>query len=317
MVWTDAMSYKSAGSSIRPEPHALDYDWRFSPQSAERLCECLAEDSNVLLLGCPTLRPLLGERATLVDWNPLHQPDVCADLRRTKQLPMNHQFDEAVLDPPWYPEYLDRWLRLAGQHVRIGGSIHSVLWPSTTRPDAEHERDDVLATLEPWLRVVSHRREAIVYQTPLFERLSMHGRVPAPGRHRVGDVVEIAVLGRPPMSVWSAQTQGVWWRFVFAGRQLALRGGGGSQWPVYSRLPGSESWVFDTVSRRDSRRATIDLWTSTGIVAKVPDRLVLLHWLLDRKHQSDRMLGLLRLSKLTGIPVQEILSGGMVWTHHV
>src|SRR5690606_27860942 len=94
-----------------PEPHPIDFDWRFTDPTADFLAEQVGTFQDVLCIGTPTVFARLaaaGRPACLVDRNPLLASAfnvtspariVAADVN---EVDLSHcRFDAAILDPPW------------------------------------------------------------------------------------------------------------------------------------------------------------------------------------------------------------------------
>jgi hypothetical protein len=103
---------------IRPDPHPLDFDWRFDTASTESLARRTPK-GRTLLLGCPSVAEALariGREATLIDWQPLPHiskgiEHLRADLRSARLIGKVGEFDTVILDSPWYTDYLRPWLQ--------------------------------------------------------------------------------------------------------------------------------------------------------------------------------------------------------------
>ena len=60
---------------IRPDPHPLDYDWRFTDETSMRIADRFFQGDYVLILGCPSIALRLNKdvRYTLIDRQPLER----------------------------------------------------------------------------------------------------------------------------------------------------------------------------------------------------------------------------------------------------
>lgn len=146
------MAGKRSGLSETFEPHQLDCDWRFSPQSQTEIAERLAGAKSVALLGCPTVAAPLersGQGGILIERNPNYEKIrgfeiVRADLRFYS---INEQmvgaFDAVLADSPWYVDELLRWVDVGLSLAKLGGSVFFILWPESTRPTAREERESI------------------------------------------------------------------------------------------------------------------------------------------------------------------------------
>lgn len=255
-----------------PEPHPLDFDWRFEPETINELIR-LANAHSLLAVGTPQLaRSLLaqGYAVQLVDRQP-HLALLNAILLDIETAePLNRSWMTAVLDPPWYPSAYRRWIGWAAQHIPAGGRILASLWPANTRPTAKTERDEFLAWASEWANC-RIEPSALRYEVPPFESIvrQMQG-VPDPNAiWRKGDLLELQMRERPRLPPPIIKTE-VWHRFVWNDYQLALRIGEHAEGESsISMHPLAAGWSWPSYSRRAIGRALIDLWSSRNEVAIV------------------------------------------------
>jgi len=247
---------------MHPEPHPLDYDWRFTPATRRDLAKRLG--GHALLCGTASVASELTH-ATSVDRNPSRQPDILADISRDR--PVDARFDSVLLDPPWYPATTRRWLSWAAAHVDLGARMFCTLWPESTRPSAPSERRVLLDDLASWSTVILHP-STVAYATPLFEAEALATRGLTRTERR-GDLLEIHIHTRPTLAL-PCPHHAVWQRFVIGHYQLALRVEPLASGPTgIAPHPGAVGWTFPSVSRRANGRSAIGLWSSRHEVATV------------------------------------------------
>lgn len=256
-----------------PEPHPLDYDWRFAPATARRLADLMLGRGAALCVGAPSVASLLEEAGVgvlLVDRQPLQpvREQVLKD--PGVDAPLAASFLSSVVDPPWYPEVYRRWIAWTAAHVGRGGEILASLWPPETRPAAAEEREAALVWIGSWAEVETET-DALRYDAPAFELAAARagGAAPADPQWRTGDLLRIRPKATPvlPPPIAAADS---WVRFVFNDYQLALRvRAGDGRPPRLLTVPGAEGWVWPSVSRRAGGRDRIDLWSSRNEVASV------------------------------------------------
>lgn len=265
-------------------PHPLDFEWRFTPDSADALLDRCASVSNsaapVVLIGAPTVFVRAvergeGHRYTLLDKNratvgrllgayPRAQAfvhDACVDP------PPRCAADVSLLDPPWYDPHVRGFLWTASLSTRPGGTILLSLPPVGTRPGILEER----AALFAWVRglgldLVDLEEGRIAYVSPPFEwnALSAEGIGGCPHDWRCGDLATLRLredsceVERPavaPMAdPWpEIEVRGVRVRFS---PSSAVHDSPPS---LLSIVPGD---VLPSVSARDDRRQAATVWTS-------------------------------------------------------
>ena len=158
-------SQRSATSSSLPPPHPLDFDWRYSPQTIEKLVDraiaATQPGETVALLGTPSLHVAQlakehGRRFVLIDANPLTVERVkTLDAHRTvykRDLfvdPVPALDAAAVIaDPPWYDEYIEAFLWTASEVARADAQVFVSLPAVGTRPGSRAERKAFRSTAE-------------------------------------------------------------------------------------------------------------------------------------------------------------------------
>jgi hypothetical protein len=265
---------------MRPDPHPLDFDWRFDAPSIESLVRRIPK-GRALLLGCPSVaEPLAnaGHEVTLIDWQPMPSlsrgiEHIRADLQSNELIGPGGHFDTVILDSPWYTDYLRTWLEQAHYSIRPGGSIMFSLWPPQTRPSASSEASQILEYATS-LGSTQLESNALRYVTPTFEleAASASGNTLGDGWRR-GNLATVNVLNarrdRHSGGGRDDPSASIWRRYVFDRRQIALRvpkGPPQGQPKLVSIVDGN---VLADVSRRLPIRSKVDVWTSDNVVFSV------------------------------------------------
>lgn len=269
--------------SRSPEPHPLDYDWRFTNDTVEYLAKLAPQHGETLILGAPSVARFLqgsGQHVTLVDRQPLQ--GVANQIARdpaTFDLP-SRGFAAAILDPPWYPNCWRLWIAWVARTIGLDRDILASIWPAETRPSAESELARIYQWLLGWSEV--ERLPSVVrYQTPIFEQAaicaSRDKRLAAsPG---VGHLLRIRATNIPPPEP-PVEQRSTWRRFVINDYQLALRCEPSTgDAPSIRRLGEAQHWVWPFVSERAPERNLIGLWSSRNEVAVVSGSSTLASWI--------------------------------------
>ena len=115
-----------------PEPHPLDFDWRFSSETVIEISKLVSKDESVLAIGSPSIARYfqqVGREVALVD----RQPFQCAETQIVLDIntvpPPVLGFSTAIVDPPWYPEQFSTWVAWAANCVGAGGTVFALIWP--------------------------------------------------------------------------------------------------------------------------------------------------------------------------------------------
>ncbi len=280
------------------EPHPLDYDWVFTPETASWLANlAITSGERIVAFGIPTVHRVLsgwGYPCTLVDRNPLVNSSCSSsflrlDLCEEAPWPWRSDFDVVLLDAPWYPEILLAWLDQAILAAKDSGVILFSLWGELTRPTASQEREEILDLLSPRGRLTLHL-DALSYESPPFERMAFTAAgVPTASRWRRGDLVRLQKYGSgSPLPRPSLHAAAEWHRFTFGCRQVAVRS---PRKHCESCIePIRSAWTLPSVSRRYAARNLVDVWISTNKVAS-----------LENSGQLVRALGAIAVGSPAGL----------------
>jgi hypothetical protein len=265
-----------------PEPHPVDFDWRFDAATAEWLARSTSMQGRVLCLGTPTVFEAIaaqGGRAHLIDWNPLlgdylPRNERCsfqiADLN--KELEIDGQFDAVVLDPPWYSDFYNLWFAQALSLLTRPGMLFVTLFRELTRPGADRDRAELLSHLSTFGSATILETDA-VYATPRFEaEVLAHLQLPGLPAWRAADIVRVDVhreVAHLPFVSCPMKDGLIWQRFVVGNQVVALKHHVSDFGPIsYSPpRPLNDSFMLTNVSRRDPHREGVTVWTSRNRAA--------------------------------------------------
>jgi hypothetical protein len=169
------------------------------------------------------------------------------------------------MDPPWYEEYVRRFLYFSAMHLRLGGHLLVAMPASGTRPGIVDENRRVMAWAEDLgFELVNIRYGVLPYETPPFERNALHayGILNIGEEWRRGD---LWILRKETSSLpsWPGDISHTPWKeFRFGAVRVRVDSGAvsmGSNPLLRSIVEGD---VLPTVSRRDARRTTVQVWTT-------------------------------------------------------
>lgn len=279
----DALGTEDAAVPSMPEPHPIDFEWRYTAATADAISGMLGDlGGRIGCFGTPSVfvRLLHGAAdAVLVDRNPglrrhfgahLHHRMRMTDLSQLQPgsgavLDGADRFDTILLDPPWYVGHTLAWLAYALSSLRKGGRVVVTLFPELLRPAALHERDQLLRILRSLGRV--RRLEVLPrYTTPMFESetLSAVGLADL-GQWRTGELVEVTVRDPSAHRIDVPVVENPAWERVQLGRQVvAVRHDPDTYARPVSVQPVAEtgSFLLRSVSARDPVRQRVTVWTS-------------------------------------------------------
>jgi hypothetical protein len=269
-----------------PLPHPLNYEWRFTARSAQRLLHLAEEFSRpgdtVLLLGTPGVAAYattqtIGRRLLFLgERNPVTAAVRSLSLRAGGA--MSVQFCDmgaiapepatvVVIDPPWYLDFIRPILAAAAAGCRPGGHVFLSLPPEGTRATAVNDCGKAIKYAERLgLTSVGSERSGLTYASPFFERnaLAAAGVKGAPPDWRCGDLVILRKAHDRAVQVHAHLVNKQRWReiaiesmrlLVRMDHPFELTG----KWELRPVVMGE---VLPTVSRRDPRRRRATIWTS-------------------------------------------------------
>jgi hypothetical protein len=283
-VWGVPARIAEPGDAALPLPHPLDYEWRFTAETAASLLQralVLSKPGDILaLLGVTTVFRAaaahrdLERRVVLVDCNrPMLEclrssaslaEVVHGDILRAR-LPAE-KATVVVSDGPWYPRYLEAFLAAASRLCMPLGQVLVSVPPEGTRPGMEEEwRDLRLEASGLGLRLAGLEPLTLSYVSPLFERnaLRAEGITNYPYNWRRGNLAIFMSEDRDSSARPSALPfEDPWSEEVIRGVRIRVRPGDDAAVTDPTLLPLVAGDVLPSVSARDERRRRVEVWTS-------------------------------------------------------
>ena len=268
-----------------PQPHPLNYDWRFVEETQDFLAASLRNlnPQSVGLLGVPSLlRPLLrdGIPSELFDVNKA----LTSTFTRTEQarfhsvdlatpLKGSFEFSAMVADPPWYVDQYAAFLGRMQEMLVVNGVAFVSMLPRLTRPGAGKDREVIVErAYDLGFDVEAVVPKALGYMTPPFEHAALIAEGLRLPRWRHGDLyrfvkTERAVRRDPGELLKDMSSPAVWTTFMFGVESVAVRCGAGDD-GVFSFTGASLSGanVLRSVSRRSPARQHSNVWSSRNHV---------------------------------------------------
>lgn len=264
-----------------PTPHPLDFDWRFSAGTSAAIADKVARSDveNVACLCCTSVGIALGMRhadlnVQIIDHN-LLSLEIAQSMGGNIRVmhrdllddePPSTFADALIADPPWYGEYWERLCMYAARALKVDGELIAAIPPLGARPNIPRERAEWLATAASYgLTVESCLEKSVIYWTPYFERnaLLSFGLQSVHPMWRSADLV-VLIKNRAVEKQASSYVGERAWDRVRVGkmewRVSPFTGEIQEQCAGLNRVYASD--VADTVSRRDSRRRTANVWTT-------------------------------------------------------
>ena len=279
-----------------PVPHPLDYDWRFVESSRQLLLDralALTDPRDpVVFLGAPTVFRAAVERdfprdVTLIDSNGyIGGPQftgggrqvMTADIIKDEIPSLSGKV--VITDPPWYEEYSRAFLWAVARVTACGGTVLLSAAPVGTRPSIEEE----------WVRTKSFAsavglefvssEQVLRYRMPPFERNALRaaGHIDVEYDWRPGVLWTFLRTSANPAAErpFVCTNKNEWDERSMSGVRFRIRrrfGSRGGDPRLVTLVAGD---ILNSVSRRDPRRSTVDVWTSGNRVfgCAAPDSFV-------------------------------------------
>ncbi|MDB1124698.1 hypothetical protein [Vibrio algarum] len=256
----------------RPDPHPLDYDWRFTQESTDKLLRTLDNSKSALLLGTPSLAYKLIEEErnfTLIDRQFIENMPFQVNLDIGIALPIEKRFDSIVIDAPWYPKDIIRWISWANKCLTPGGLIYTTIWPESTRPTASNEREQIFSWLRSWANFTIEE-ECMSYDQPPYETISkkFNSEFSEEKRWFHGGLLTIKPFQDVELAPKLNRCNS-WQRYTIDHLQLAIRNDKENSEPILGEIDGSYGWIWPHISKRALGREDIGFWSSNNNASKL------------------------------------------------
>lgn len=281
-----------------PPPHPLNFEWRFTRDTALNLLQIAISDSrpgeDILLFGTPGVARV-SLRAGVPNPLTFHGEDnAVTDILKHESRKANSQLristcgeelennfaDAVVIDPPWYQDYNLGMLKSASNACKLGGKIHLAMAPIGTNRSVFQQREIVLKLAsELGLKLEVVRTNYLQYETPYFEANAMRaaGLAPIP----VWRNADLATFSKTAVgshtntpscvssSDWEEVTIGRMRLFVNTKTRRENQ-----TFNPFQRV--HEGDVLPSVSRHDPRRKSANVWTSGNRIfnSTCPDLII-------------------------------------------
>jgi hypothetical protein len=312
-----------------PELHCGFGEWYFSKTTSQRLAdEFLRNRPFAILLGTPTIARLAATMRVdfvLIDSNPfvgLRFPEVKSRLFLSAVEHLVTRFSEPstiFLDAPWYLPKIKFWLTKASQLSGKATTIVMPLFRELTRPAARAERA-IITEFARLIGKVDIIEDCVDYDSPLYEWEALISRGLC--AHLNWRRADLLVITQPkPLDLTAiddVDDQESWESFLIESQVVRLRIRPKARRKDYVIAPvaGCETFVFDSVSARDPRRAAIDVWSSRNRVAAIGN-LNVMRYVLSILSASGQIRShaemLTRFSPVLTPPEAEMLRQFLSW----
>jgi hypothetical protein len=309
-----------------PEPHPLDFDWRFDRRALESLDNKveLSSAKSIAVLGAPTLFKYLREHhrpAHLFDRN----EQSISFLRKLGYVELTHcdlfrysghtPFDCVIADPPWYLDHYRAFIEAARRMLAPGRKLLLSVLPPLTRPSAEDDRSAIVDfASDRGFDLIATEPSLLGYLSPPFELEALKSDGLNVSAWRSGDLYTFGLSSRgvPRYKPEHAEQEHLWETFTIGRTVIKVKWDGAHLAGKFDFNNVSEMHDIRlrSVSRRSPVRSKINLWTSRNIALHVsrPDLTCAALQLLSEGHNStDVARSLKEVEKLNPIEMDSLL----------
>jgi hypothetical protein len=295
-----------------PEPHPLDFDWRFTRRTLERLESRMGacKAKTIAVLGAPTLFKYLSEQGKAVHLFDRSE-QIISYLKRAGynevtqcdlfRYSAHNRFDFVIADPPWYLDHYRAFIEVARRMLFAGGNLFLSVLPPLTRPSAEDDRSAIVSfASQRGFDLIGTEPGLLGYLSPPFEQeaLKTEGlNVPA---WRFGDLYTLVLSERkvPKYEPDCTEEEQFWRTFPVGPTVVKVKWDGThlSETFAFKNVSEMNDIRLRSVSRRSPVRSRINLWTSRNIALHVsrPDLTCAALQLLVEGHHSEDVAKILK-----------------------
>jgi hypothetical protein len=269
-----------------PEPHPVDFDWRFTNKTLADLGKYInpSELEHVAVLGAPTLYRYLtdsGINAHLFDKNPYivkhfkaagYSTVTESDLFKFSNF--STKFQWAIADPPWYIEHYYAFLKASSKLLAKEGKLLLSVLPRLTRPSAPRDRLNIIELAAKFgFDLIEVRPAVLHYASPPFEIEALHAEDLALDDWRTGDMFCFTLRCHPLQEPdpHKPTDEDNWQVFQLGTTIVKIKDEQRLNSEAFDYRPVSPtgSVRLRSVSRRSPVRPKINLWTSRNIALAV------------------------------------------------
>lgn len=282
-----------------PVPHPLDYDWRWSLYTLNKIFNEILNNHTVfkrklLFLGAPTagiffalanrefefemdLR-VVDKNKDIINFINKKLNGVLEGIHYDLQYELPQQIiedkrDIIIIDSPWYVDYYKIFISRSTNLISENdGFVYTALFPLYTRPQAIYERMEILELfVKAGYSPISIVPSFLEYEIPYFEKRALEASgIELKENWRFGDlaIFKSTSFLRPLIIGDYIIDNEAWKEFTFKRKRISIRVN-----PLVKSYIKPEvipifgkSSTLPSVSRRHSYRKFVDLWTSDNEV---------------------------------------------------
>lgn len=261
-------------------PHPLDYHWKFSQETCSYLLNRaydLTNPGNVIgLIGAPSLlekpHDFFNEREIIsIDKNPLDDYSRkfvrCSSYTRDLLIESIPEISAnlIIIDPPWYPEYYKSFLWAASKACTTNGHILLSVPLEGIRPGIKEELRDIFDfARNAGFSCIGYEKKTITYDMPQFERnaLIAAGLGNISIDWRTADLAIFTKTKQISITRPIFEKKEKWFEIILNSIEIRVKEKDFLEFKDPTPIPLVDGEILPSVSRRDSRRNLVDVWTS-------------------------------------------------------
>ena len=255
-------------------PHFLDFDWRFTEETAQRLLYEIRKltPEKITFLGTPTLYEYcdanMKKYSCLFDINgDVYLEAEKVDVRNNGII---NDADVFVLDPPWFTRYYMLFMCNIIPVCKPGNYIFCVWPPELIRPTMEDELNEFKSFIsDNGFEIVDFKSLRLYYHTPLFEAktFAVNGIESFPENWHFGELMILRKTNNiVSLPVGITAEEDIYDEFTFGYCRIKIKinpvGSYNSQVILEHLYPND---IYPTISSREIL-PEIKIWTSSNRV---------------------------------------------------
>jgi hypothetical protein len=170
-----------------------------------------------------------------------------------------------IADPPWYPEYYKSFLWAASEACTTNGHVLLSVPPEGIRPGIKDELRDIFNFVDnAGFSCIGYEKKAVTYNMPQFERNALK----AAGINNISidwRTADLAILTKTkPISTSRPifEKKEKWSEIILDSIVIRVKEKDFSEFKDPTLIPLVDGEIFPSISRRNSKRDLIDVWTS-------------------------------------------------------
>ena len=218
-----------------------------------------------------------------------------------------------ITDPPWYPKYYKSFLWAASKACTTNGHVLLSIPPEGIRPGIKDELQDIFEfACHAGFSCIGYEKKEITYDMPQFERNALI----AVGLDNIATdwrTADLAILTKTKQATTSRpifRKKEKWFEVILDSIVIRIKEKDCSEFKDPTLIPLVEGEIFPSISRRNSKRDLIDVWTSgnRAYLCKGVNILICILKAIQEKKFPIEMVSLMLKRELNNREIKQVLT---------